>query len=69
MTISETKITREIADAAREDVEEYNKDVISKARAGGTTSILRLRADDSLQRLQKAFKEFRSVRLAAEIAR
>lgn len=63
MTISEAKILRETADGAREDVEKYNEDTIADAKAARTPSsaIVRLRGSDTLERLEKALKDFGTV--------
>ena len=61
MTISEATIPGETADGAREDLEVYNKDVIANAKAGGTSSFVRLGGDKSLARLQAVCGEFRTV--------
>lgn len=64
MTRTKATIPRETADDAREDIEAFNKDLIAREKAAETPShtILRLRADDSLKRLQKAFQDFDEVR-------
>lgn len=70
MTISEATILRETADGAREDVEKYNEDTIADAKAARTPSspIMRLRGSDTLERLQKALKDFSIVSHNPQVA-
>lgn len=64
MTKTKAAISCEAADNAREDVEAFNKDLIAheKGAESPSSTILGLRADDSLTRLQRALRDFSEVR-------
>lgn len=64
MTRTKATIPRKTADDARKDVETFNQDLIAREKELEipSSAMIRLQADDSLERLKKAFKDFNEVR-------
>ena len=61
MAISMAGIDRSTADGAREDLRQYNEDLIAKSKADKFSHIVRLESTRTLSRLQKACKDFEQV--------
>lgn len=64
MTVSKATIPHATADGAREDIEDFNKDLIAQAKADGVpeSTMVRLRSDDHMERLHEALRNFSLVR-------
>lgn len=61
MSISKASITSNLAGKAREQLEEFNKDVIAKAKAEGKLGSVGLKTDGTLEGYKEALDKFRTV--------
>lgn len=61
MSVLKASIASDLACKARKQLEEFNKDVIAKAKAEGTSMLVLLKTDETLQDYRNALAEFREV--------
>lgn len=62
MANSEAAISSAVADDAREELEEYNRNAIAAAKASGRLLPLDLKAPNSSTKIQRAYTESEAVR-------